>query len=220
MSDLLLVPSPLLGARAWAPVDEWLAGEGRSARVVDTAGVQTPDDLVEAVVLAAGPQPVVLVPHSNAGLAMPAVGSRVEARATVFVDAALPLADGETALAPPGLLAMLETLADDDGLLPPWTQWWDDLTGLFPDDATRAVIETGQPRLPLAYFRSTLPVPDGWASGAYGYLAFGDTYAEEVALARSHGWPVTSLNGRHLHQLHDPAGVGRALLDLVDALTG
>ena len=79
---------------------------------------------------------------------------------------------------------MLESLADDDGLLPPWTQWWDDLSGLFPDDATRAAIEAGQPRLPLSYFTATLPVPDGWASGPCAYLAFGDTYAEEVAFAR------------------------------------
>jgi hypothetical protein len=210
----------LLGVRAWTPVAEWLAGAGRPARVVDTAGVRAPEDLVEAVAAAAGGEPVVLVPHSNAGLAVPAVSSRVDVRATVFVDAALPLGEGETALAPPGLLAVLEDLADDDGLLPPWTAWWDDLTGVFPDDATRAEVELGQPRLPLSYFRARLPVPDGWASGRCAYLAFGETYAEEVAFARAHRWPLTVLDGRHLHQLHDPAGAGRVVLELLGAVVG
>jgi len=166
------------------------------------------------VAAAAGERPVVLVPHSNAGLAVPVLGTRIDVRATVFVDAALPLAEGETAMAPPGLLAVLEELAGGDGLLPPWTEWWDDLTGLFPDDLARAAVEAGQPRLPLSYFTATLPVPDGWASDACAYLAFGDTYAEEIAFARARRWPVDVLTGRHLHQLHDPSSVGAAIVAL------
>ncbi len=181
---LLLVPSPLLGPAAWASTADWLAREGHRARVVDTTGVRAPGELVEVVVAAAGSDPVVLVPHSNAGLAAPAVGTRVDLRATVFVDAALPLSAGHTAMAPPGLLTMLEGMAGDDGLLPPWTEWWDDLTGLFPDGDSRAAVEAGQPRLPLAYFTGELPVPDGWADRPSAYLAFGETYAEEIAFAR------------------------------------
>ena len=40
------------------------------------------------------------------------------------------------------------------------------------------------------------------------YLAFGDTYADEVAFALAHRWPLSVLPGRHLQMLHDPAGVG------------
>jgi len=218
VTRILLVPSPLLGAPSWGEVPASMAAAGRDVRVVDTSGVRAPGQLVDVVAAAAGGAPVVLVPHSNAGLAVPELLSRVDVRAAVFVDAALPLGGGEAALAPPGLLAMLESLADDEGLLPPWTAWWDDLAGVFPDDAARAAVEAGQPQLPLSYFTATLPVPDGWASGPFGYLAFGETYAEEVAFARARGWPVTVLDGRHLHQLHDPAGVARAVLDLVDRL--
>jgi hypothetical protein len=217
VTDLLLVPSPLLGPSTWASTASWLAERGQTVRVADTSGVRAPADLVEAVVAAAGDRPVVLVPHSNAGLAVPTLGARLDLRATVFVDAALPLAEGETAMAPPGLLALLDGLVDHDGLLPPWTEWWDDLTGLFPDAASRSTVEAEQPRLPLSYFTSTLPVPDGWASGACAYLAFGDTYADEIAFARARAWPVDVLPGRHLHQLHDPAGVGAAVLRLLES---
>ncbi len=136
-----------------------------------------------------------------------------------LVEAALPLSEGETAIAPPGLLAMLESRADADGSLPPWTEWWDDLSGLFPDSDSRVAVEAEQPRLPLSYFTSTRPVPAGWAANASAYLAFGDTYADEIAFARARGWPVVVLPGRHLHQLHDPAGVGAAILELLDSVT-
>jgi hypothetical protein len=200
--DLLLVPSPLLGPAAWVPVAEILG-----APVVEVGAV------AEA---AAGLTDVVLVVHSNAGLYAPTLAEQVGARATVYVDAALPDEGRDAALAPPAFLDFLSGLADDDGLLPPWTQWWDedDLRGLFPDDATRAAVEAQQPRLPLSYFTSRVPVPAGWADRPSAYLAFGDTYADEIAFAHAHGWPEVGLPGRHLHQLVAPAEVAAAITHL------
>lgn len=197
----LLVPSPLLGASAWAPV----------AGILD-ARIASVDAAVEA---AADLTAVVLVVHSNAGLHAPRLAARTGARATVYVDAALPGQGPDTALAPPRLLGLLETLADDDGLLPPWTQWWaEGVDDLFPDDETRRAVEAEQPRLPLSYFTSRVPVPAGWAARPSAYLAFGATYADEIAFAQAHGWPVTGLPGRHLHQLVAPLDVAAAIADL------
>lgn len=195
----LLVPSPLLGPATWAPVAELLDG-----RVV------TVDDV------APGLRDVVLVVHSNAGLYAPLLAARLDARATVYVDAALPGDGPDTALAPPRFLDFLETLAGDDGVLPPWTHWWedDDVRDLFPDPATRASVEAEQPRLPLSYFTSRVPLPAGWADRPSAYLAFGETYAEETTFARARGWPVTVLPGRHLHQLVAPAEVAATIADL------
>jgi hypothetical protein len=219
VTRFLLVPSPLLGPSTWRATAAWLEDAGHVASVVDARGVVSAPELVERVVgvAASAPEPVVLVPHSNAGLCAPLVSARVELAGVVFVDAALPLGAGDTGLAPPELLEHLERLADADGLLPPWTQWWDDLAGVFPDEATHAEVDAEQPRMPLSYFRGRVPVPEGWASSACAYLAFGDTYAEEIAFARSHGWPVRVLAGRHLHQLHDPAAVGAAVIGLTGA---
>lgn len=197
----LLVPSPLLGPAAWAPVAEIL-----EARVVEV------DAVAEA---AAGRSDVVLVVHSNAGLYAPSLAARIGAQATVYVDAALAGDGPDTALAPPRFLEFLTGLADDDGLLPPWTQWWEEgIDDLFPDAATRAAVEAEQPRLPLSYFTSRVPVPAGWADRPSAYLAFGDTYAEEIAFAHAHGWPVTGIPGRHLHQLIAPAEVAAAITEL------
>jgi len=214
--DLLLLPSPLLGPPVWAPVADLLG-----ARVADTAGASTPEDVAAAYAAAGdGLRDVVLVPHSNAGLYAPLLAERLGARATVYVDAALPGDGADTALAPDRFLGLLRELADGDGLLPPWTQWWDedDVRDLFPDASTRARVEAGEPRLPLSYFTSRVAVPAGWADRPSAYLAFGDTYADEIASAHQHGWPVTGLSGRHLHQLVAPREVAAAISDLAERL--
>lgn len=163
-------------------------------------------------------RPGLVVAHSNAGLVAPAVADGIP---VVFVDAALPADAGESPMAPPAMLAHLDALAGDDGLLPPWTRWWgeDDLAPLFPDREARAGVEASQPRLPLGYFRTSVPAPEGWQRQPCAYLAFGGTYAVELARARRLGWPVEQLHGAlHLHFLHDAEGVVRGVLDLAAAL--
>jgi hypothetical protein len=220
VSRLVLVPSPLLGPAAWGPCADWLRGQGLEVVVPEPDR----DDWRPAAVLAAvvrateGLGELVLVPHSQAGLYAPRLGELLPVRATVYVDAALPTGGRETTLARPGFLERLRSLADPDGVLPVWTRWWDDVDDLFPDAATRAAVEREQRRLPLAYFTSRVPVPDGWAERPAAYLGFGATYADELAFARAQRWPTTVLAGRHLHQLVDPAAVGSTILALLAAL--
>ncbi|MFC7496648.1 MULTISPECIES: hypothetical protein [unclassified Nocardioides] len=217
MVALLLLPSPLLGPASWAPVTSRL-----DATVADPAGATSPDEVLAAYEQAAvGLSDVVLVPHSNAGLYAPLLADRIGAVATVYVDAALPGTTGRTGLAPPGLVDHLRELADADGLLPPWTQWWDpsEVDGLFLDAATRAAVEAGQPRLPLSYFTSSVEVPAGWAHRPSAYLAFGDTYADEIAVAHLRDWPLVALPGRHLHQLVAPDEVAATIAALVERVS-
>jgi len=214
----LLVPSPLLGPATWRAVEAWLRGQGHDARAVDFGPPpRTPTRVLDSVVAAAADQAVVLVPHSNAGLYAPYLATLLDVRATVFVDAAVPNPEAEgkeTSLAPPAFFGFLRTLADDEGVLPPWTRWWGDVADLFPDSSTRQAVERESPRLPLTYFTSRIPVPTGWTGRRAAYLAFGETYAEERDRANRLGWPTRTLAGGHLHALHDPAEVGTAILDL------
>ena len=219
MGDVfLLIPSPLLGPATWRPVETWLREQGQRAQAVDFgAQPRTPAGVLDAVAAAAANQTVVLVPHSNAGLYVPHLASLVDVEATVFVDAALPgpeAAPGETRLAPPAFVDFLRGLADDQGVLPPWTEWWGDVGDLFPDTSARQAVEREQQRLPLTYFTSRIPVPSGWTERPAAYLAFGETYAEERERAAGLGWPTRTIAGNHLHALHDPAAVGTAILDL------
>lgn len=72
--------------------------------------------------------------HSNAGAYVPALTGQRRVVGCVFVDALLPSRAGRVPLAPLAFLDVLRDLADDVGLLPPWTCWWDeaDVAGLLP----------------------------------------------------------------------------------------
>jgi hypothetical protein len=222
---LCLLPSPLLGPACWRPVSDLLSDRGFAVAGGEAVPGRAPRTGADALAgyLAAIPadRDVVLVPHSNAGLFIPALAVQRRVAGYVFVDAGLPL-DGadRVPMIPPEFHEMLAGKVDGDGLLPPWTQWWDEdsVSELFPDARTREAVEHEQSRLPLSYFAETVPVPPGWADRPGAYLAFGDTYAAERAAADARGWPVTTLAGEHLHMLVDPVSVAAAITDLIARL--
>jgi len=222
VESLVVLPSPLVGPGAYAVLAEAFRDAGVTAEVADVpSGVTSGGEVLRAFrTVVAQARPDVVLAHSNAGLVAPAVADGIP---VVFVDAALPAPEGESPMAPPAMLTHLEALAGDDGLLPPWTAWWDeaDVAPLFPDARSRAAVEAGEPRLPLGYFRTTVTAPHGWDRARCAYLAFGTTYAVELARARRLRWPTGEVDdARHLHFLHDPAGVATLVLDLAHLASG
>jgi hypothetical protein len=220
--DLVLLPSPLLGPAVWAPVADLLRSRGHDVLVPSLPPtVATPADVLASWLddIPTG-RDLLLVPHSNAGLYVAALAALRPVRALVLVDAGLPSRAPATPLAPPAFRQFLAGLADEAGLLPPWTRWWgpEEIAPLFPDPASRARVEREQRRLPLSYFEAEVASPPGWTALPAAYLAFGDTYAEDRAYAERHGWPVETLAGDHLHPLVDPAAVTAALVRLMAAL--
>ncbi|HET7820791.1 MAG TPA: hypothetical protein VFL10_04635 [Ornithinibacter sp.] len=219
MHRAVVLPSPLLPARAYAPLTHALERHGWGVVVAEVPGVpRGPDPVLAAFREAVSGRADLVVAHSNAGRYAVAVAA---AAPVVYLDAALPPERGDAPLAPDGLLEHLAGLADDDGLLPPWTRWWDDddLASVVPDPEVLAGIRAEEQRMPLAYFRSRLGAPGGWVTHPQAYLALGDTYGEETAFARRLGWPTQVLEGAlHLHHLVDPDAVAAAVLDLAAAL--
>jgi hypothetical protein len=218
---LVLMASPLLGPAAWEPLGRRLMTLGWDVTLAPGASEPAPRTAGDALAtyLGAVPvgRPVLLVPHSNAGNFVPALIAERNVVGVVFVDAALPVDAGRQQLGTPEQLAALEPLADESGVLPPWTDWFDpaDVERLFPDPATRSRIESAQPRLPLSYLRDHIDIRAGWwSSTSVGCLAFGDTYAAERERARASGWPVASLDGGHLHMLVEPDRVAAEIISL------
>lgn len=221
MPVLALLASPLLGPATWAPVARRLRADGHG--VVLAAGAappRAPADVLRALLAALPDDELVLVPHSNAGLYVPALAAERPVVGAVFVDAALPPPHGAAPTAPPRFLASLRERAGADQRLPVWTEWWDeaDVAALFPDSESRRRVEAEQHRVPLGYFEQRVPVPAGWDALACAYVAFGDTYAAEVERARAAGWQVRVLPGRHLHALVDPAAVAAAVTEAAGAV--
>jgi hypothetical protein len=221
----VLVHSPSVGPATWTPVAKRLMALGHAARVPVLTAVGNGDPpfwprVVDGVLddLADVPpeQPLVLVVHSNAGPFLPLIRRAVRqpVLACVFVDAALPARDGPTPMAPDEGLRMLRGLVDSDGLLPQWTQWWDeaDVAPMFPDPATRRLVSAEQPRLPLSYYEQAIPAPAGWDDGPMAYIMFCPPYDVQAEQARERGWPVFHLPGAHLHQIVAPDAVADLIL--------
>jgi hypothetical protein len=221
--SLLLLPSPLLSAAAYEGLAAALECVGVRAAIAPShlAADEHADDLVRrwAELITAD---TVLVPHSNAGYLAPIARAECGgAQPIVFMDAALLRATGTTPLAPPQFRAFLAGLADEEGLLPPWTRWWprNALEEVIPSRSFD-VLDRACPRLPLSYFDSTVTAPAAWAGARAAYLAFGTTYAEELGFAVTQDWPHSRLEGGHLHFMHDPDAVAAQVLGLATDLSG
>jgi len=215
-----LLASPLLGAAVWRPAATALTDRGWDVLVVPglAQAPRHPAQVLAHLLDALPDGPALgLVAHSNAGLYLPALAAERRVAASVYADAALPAAVGASAVASPRMHRFLEDLTDDDGLLPPWTQWWDEeqVAALFPDAACRAAVAAEQHRLPVEYFTASIAAPAGWTERPAAYLAFGDTYYAERDQAARWGWPVRTLPGGHLHPLVAPSRVAAALDDLL-----
>jgi hypothetical protein len=216
---LCLLGSPLLPPAVWHPVAELLRANGWQVAEASSSG-RAPSSFDDALAsfLAAVPndRDVILIPHSNAGLYVPALTADRRVAGYVFVDAVLPPSSGQVPMVPPDLYDFLKDKTDPDGVLPRWTQWWDeDISGLFPDADVQAEIERAEPRLPLSYFHGPARIPTSWDSRPGAYLSFGDTYGTEFADAASRGWPVRTIEGGHLHMLVNPAQVAAELAALM-----
>jgi hypothetical protein len=60
--------------------------------------------------------------------------------------------------------------------------------------------------------------PNGWTAGGNAFLAFGNTYATELAFAGTLGWLTRTIDGGHLHFLHQPAAVAAIVVELAKQL--
>jgi len=218
--------SPSVGPAIWQGVGDRLRDKGIDVRVPSFIGVgEGPapywPQVIQRAVHSVGndARPVVIVPHSNAGLFVPLVVDRLgeQAAACVFVDASLPPAEGESAVVPADFLPFLRAKAVD-GILPRWSDWWEEeeIASLYPDQETRSALTADEPQLPLTYYKQTIPVPGGWDRRPCAYLWFGPPYDETAKLAGDRGWIVEHLDGAHLHMVIDPVAVADRLGRLME----
>lgn len=214
---IFVLPSPLLGPRAYHPLVTSLRQAGYRTDVAACLEPFPVDRLItDWARQSAEADAAVFIAHSNAGYLVPTVSERVGRRPMVFMDAALPPPSGSTRLAPPQFRRHLSTLADATGRLPPWSRWWpaEEMDNLMPGQWFERGDEDA-PRLDLAYFDTEISVPARWTDNPAAYLAFGTTYAEEIEFATTSGWPVTQLDGNHMHHLTHPAETADAIAHLL-----
>jgi len=224
---LLLVHSPLVGRATWDLVAAGLAGRGYPVSVPDLTGTVAAGPpycsrQAEVIASSASAKPAILIGHSGAGPLLAAAGAILgQVRGYIFVDAGLPT-PGQSWMetVPPALAVQAREMADAQGWLPPWPQWWGEevLAELIPDPQVRRHFAAGCPRLPLAMFEEVHPPAPQWPDAPAAYLQLSDAYEDQAAKARELGWPVTRWASHHLAPLTDPDLVTQSLRELLGQL--
>ena len=224
MAGFVLLHSPLVGPSTW----KWVAEELRSlgndvdVPVISPSSTSQGWEGVVGEVLTQLPvaSNLVFVAHSGAGPLLPTIVDRSNARAAtlVFVDAGVPAMDVSTPLLPPELFRHLAPTAQD-GLLPPWSEWFgpDVISSLVPDAEKRELVGSEVSRLPLDYFSGLVPPVRSWPTERNGYVLLSDGYLEGAFEARRRGWPVVELLGQHLDLVTKAPDVARAILEVISA---
>jgi len=223
-SDIILVTGPLVGASSWAPTADRLRAAGARVHVPDvlagpggapswSAWTSHLADLVSV------DEETILVGHSSASTLVADLATKMPVRGLVILDRDIPPASGS----PPPVRATLRDfiagLADEDGLLPPWSQWWlkdrrrAQLVGidaLALDSQSFESFEKSLPRMRLSWFDDVIDLAP-WDHVPAGYIQVSAIYdhAAEEALRRA--WPVRRMQGTHLHPTLKPDETAAAI---------
>ncbi|HEV2363386.1 MAG TPA: hypothetical protein VGS12_04220 [Caulobacteraceae bacterium] len=229
MPAFALIHTPLVGPGCWRAVAEALAREGHWALAVDYGGAQPPDwhagvGARAAAALHSAPGPLVLAAHSGAGALVGAIAGRLQPppAGLVFVDSVLPTPGLSWLEAAPEALAALARKLAQDGVLPPWSRWWDKaaMKRVLPDAGARAVFEAGLPRVPLAYLGAPEPTGPAINPARAAYLRLSPACDSEADEAKRRGWRIERADLGHLAMLTKPDRVARLLVETAGLLEG
>ena len=211
---LVYLHSPWVGPDTWTPVAHLLSGDVPDLRSF-VVGHEPVERYVENAVEAAERADVV-VGHSGAGPFLPMVAEPADAEFIVFVDAGIPPDPGPH---PPNpRLLELFGRFDDALRLPPWPTWWepDVIERLIPDPVIRATFVESCPSVPRVFAETPVEVPPGWTDRFdIRYLRLSFAYDDDLATARTKGWPSLCIDGSHLAPVTDPDIVASALRRLL-----
>lgn len=223
-SSIVLVTGPLVGASSWALTADRLRAAG--------ARVCVPDVLVAlgaapswrawtshlADLVSVDEEPV-LVGHSSASTLVADLATKMPVRGLIIVDGDIPPASGPALPIRASFREYITSLADKEGLLPPWSQWWlkdrrrAQLVGidaLALDAQAFESFEKGLPRMTLSWFDDAIDLAP-WDHVPAGYIQTSAIYdhAAEEALRRA--WPVKRMQGTHLHPTLKPDETAAAI---------
>lgn len=222
--DIVLVTGPLVGASSWAPTADRLRAAGARVHVPDvlTRLGSVPlwsawtSHLAEMTPFDEAP---ILVGHSSASTLVADLATKVRVRGLIIVDGDIPPASGS---APPIRAALREFiggLADENGLLPPWSQWWAKdprraqlvgIDALALDPESFFSFEKELPRMTLSWFDDVIDLAP-WDHVPAGYIQLSAIYDRAAEEAARRGWPVRRMQGTHLHPTLKPDETAAAI---------
>lgn len=208
---IVLVAGPLVGASSWEPTASRLRAAG--------ARVQIPDVLACAgrvpswrewtshlLDQSSAEQAPILIGHSSASTLVVDLATRMSVRGVIIVDGDIPPASGLAPPVRPALRDFITGLADENGLLPPWSQWWVNdsrraqlvgIDSLALDPQALRSFELDLPRMTSGWFDDAIDLAP-WDHVPVGYIQLSLIYDHAAEEALRRGWPLRRLQGTHL----------------------
>jgi Alpha/beta hydrolase family len=226
-SAFVLVAGPLVRASSWEPTARHLRQAGWHVQVPDIlahhasppAWSAWSKHLLDHIAPASD---MVLVGHSSASVLVAELATRLPTRSVIIVDGEVPPPEGAASPVRPALRDFIRSLAAADGTLPVWSNW-------FSGDAARAALvgidilagdplafarfEQGLPTMQAEWFDDTIELAS-WNHIPAGFIQTSKIYDHAAAEAERRGWPVTIIQGTHLHPTLRPAETAEALLSM------
>jgi len=216
--NIILIHSPLVGPSTLTPTADALTELGMRCHVPSpiNKGDELPrwrdwtSTLIDELPMT---NHAVIVGHSMGGLLAARLASELAAAGVVCLDANIPPETGYTPTVDPAFHEFVKSLPHDDGLLPPWQDWWPvDAFGeahISPELKLRILNEI--PRLQLGWFDDAFDMPN-WADTKKAFLRTSPIFIEEANKASALGWSVVKLRGTHMHPTIQPDETAEAII--------
>jgi pimeloyl-ACP methyl ester carboxylesterase len=227
LSDIVLIQGPLVGASGMRPLADRLRARGLHVHLPDVLlahNILPPwsawsSHLIDLLSLD-GRKPI-LVGFSASTTLAAELATKIPAQGIIFLDGDIPPESGRIAPGSERLRRRVQNLADCDGQLPLWSDWWGSeeekaaigVTILQRDPNAWEEFRRDQPRMTRTWFDDEIDLAP-WDRVPAGYVQlsrFFDCSAEE---AEKRGWPVARLNGTHLHPSLEPEETAAAILEV------
>jgi hypothetical protein len=225
--DFVLVAGPLVRGSSWESAAEHLRGAGCHVQVPDILAYHASppawstwtQSLLDHIVPSSQ---LIVVGHSSASHLAVDLATRLPMRGVIIVDGDVPPSHGAASPVRPALHDHVKNLAGADGTLPIWSQWFfgdarrASLVGidiLARDPVAFAQFESELPKMHVDWFDDTIELPR-WDHVPAGFIQTSTIYDHAAAEAQRRAWPVTRLNGTHLHPMLRPAETADAILGI------
>jgi hypothetical protein len=226
-SDFVLVAGPLVRASSWEPTAKHLQKEGWLIQVPDILAHHASPPAWSAwtrglLDLVAPASELVVVGHSSASALVADLATKLPVRSVIIVDGDVPPSQGAASPVRPALREFIRSLAEADGSLPVWSKWFSrdaqrsavvGLDILARDPAAFAQFENGLPKMQVDWFDDTIELAR-WDHVPAGFIQTSKIYDHAAAEAQRRGWPVTRLQGTHLHPTLCPAETADAIVSM------
>ncbi|WP_441241662.1 alpha/beta hydrolase [Tardiphaga sp. 768_D3_N2_1] len=230
-SDIVLLAGPLVRASSWQPTAGELSARGWRVHVPEVLSDDQPPpswrEWSTHVLRQLPPlRAPVVVGHSSAGTLAVELAIRLGASGVIIVDGDVPPRHGPAVPVRPSLRDLVRSLADDDGMLPVWSRWFDadahrkSLVGvdrLANDLKAFAEFEAGLPRMTISWFDDTIELAP-WDHIPAGFIQTSAIYDHAAEEAHRRGWPCIRLDGTHLHPTLKPDETSEAIVAIIKRL--